>query len=275
MIKRLAVLAALAAALLFFNPPGVTHAAVAVCDAQRAGVCAGLVDWFSFEEASDTTRFGSFRNMALFEADGKDITRNTTYKVFGSGALQVGDGSQKGLIVPRGGGLTSGRWTVAVWVYVPSADSTGTPITLINTTVNSSSNDGALFQIKYLSSNWRIYYEAYENETGTTVSHSGTQNISTNAWHLLTITMSPLGDYGKSRVCTAVDNSSFECTSLTYTFQSFGGDMQLGYRYASGVDDSYNTVYIDGLGLWNGVAWDVPARNYYYNSGSGRAFPFY
>lgn len=36
----------------------------------------------------------------------------------------------------------------------------------------------------------------------------------------------------------------------------------------------YNTVYLDGFGIW-ARTWDTADMALYYNAGAGRAFPFY
>ena len=90
-----------------------------VCDPQKSPLCSGLMEWWGFGEASDSSREGSAAGRLWLEDPSVDLGTGSN-KVGGSYSLFFdGDGA---LRIPRAGSLPS-RGTVAFWYY-PQAPST-------------------------------------------------------------------------------------------------------------------------------------------------------
>lgn len=271
LFAALAAALALTAAVLLLAPA--TTDAAGVCDPQRSLLCRGLVDVWGFEDSTpDYTRFGSFADTPLLEVDGHDVG-NGGGKL-GTYAVKLGDAAGNGLVAYRSPAFVNGYWTWAAWVYIPSGANTTIPLFSTSPCMGApcSSNqelDGSVLSLVY-SAGFYPKFQAWEQETGTAFSKQGGTALSVDTYHLLVLTMSPIGDYGKSRACFSVDGGAFDCGTLAYSFKGNSYDLQLGYRESV----EYRTVYLDGMGIW-ARTWDATDVYLYYNGSAGRAFPFY
>lgn len=271
MIKRaLALTLALAFAAVGVATflPSTTDAA-GICDPQRSNLCNALVDVWNFDVASNPSAYyGQFQDTALLKEDGGAAIQGGD-KIGGTASVYLGAANADRLVVRRSGGFTTGNWTVSSWVYLyPQV--TNRDIVFF-TTHDALNTDGLFAAWRYASGAWYLNVWGYETETGTSYTKQFTTATSTTAFHLATITMSPYGPYGKSQVCLSVDNAAFQCGPMGYSLKGNSRDLHVGAGpWATG----YNNIYLDGFGIW-GRTWDAADMALYYNSGTGRAFPFY
>jgi hypothetical protein len=173
------------------------------------------------------------------------------------------------LRIPRfGSGAFTSYFTVAAWVRMTTV---GVQNTIVATTDGGTSYTGILMRVN--SSNHPEIY-AYENETDTSQSYTHGGTVSASYWYLIVWKLSPYGPYGKAQACISMTKSgdalsAFTCGNLTYNVRSNSADLTVGGR-----GGEYLYGQIDGLGVWS-RAWSPNDLSLYYNSGSGRSFPFY
>jgi hypothetical protein len=272
MIKRaLALTIALALVALgaaTFMPATIVDAA-GICDPTRSNLCNALVDVWQFDvPSSQSYYYGSFADTPLLKED-NGVAIQGGDKIGGTASVLLGQGNADRLVVRRSGGFTTGNWTMSSWVYL-YPQSTARDITLL-TTYDGPNTDGFTVSWHYTSGAWYPQAFGWESETGTYYSKVYSASTSTQAWHLVTVTMSPYGPYGKSQVCLSVDNAAFQCGPMGYSLKGNTRDLYVGAApYATG----YNNIYLDGFGIW-ARTWDTADMALYYNSAAGRAFPFY
>jgi hypothetical protein len=237
-----------------------------ICDPQRSNLCNGLVDVWNFDVASNASAYlGQFQDSQLLKEDGGAAVQGGD-KIGGTASIYLGGAATDRLVIRRNGGFTSGNWTLSSWVYL-YPQSTARDIVLLST-YDWSNQDGLLIRWRYITSAWKLEAYGWEAETGTAYTKLAASATTTGAWHLVTVTMSPYGPYGKSQVCLSVDNAAFECGPMGYSLKGNARDLHVG------ASSSYNNIYLDGFGIW-ARTWDTADMALYYNSGSGRAFPFY
>jgi hypothetical protein len=265
MLLAVVVLAALVAA------PHQSQASFGVCDPTRSNLCVGLVDSWDFTEITNASAcFGSFANTLLLKNDlgGMTIGGN---KVGSGGSACLGNASQAdSLMIPRAGGFSGGNWTWAAWVY-SAPTSTAREATLF-TNHDGGATDGFGVRFLYVSGAWYLNAFAWEAETNTSYMKQFSSSTSTSSWHLVVVTMSPYGDYGKSQACLSIDGSAFECGAMGYMLKGNVRDLHFGASgtYATG----YNPVCFDGMAIWSRTFDATDVANLH-NSGTGRAFPYY
>lgn len=273
---RFGLLAAGIVAALMLAPshtplaPQPAQAAVGICDPQQSVLCSGLVEWWNFEEAANSTRFGSYGDTPLYEGQTTNVDRQTSagyYKLGSSGASGFYTNSAQ-LRSPRfGSGMFTSYWTVAAWMRRTSQGNYDT----VFSTWDGSPLGGVLLRIN--SGNQAEIY-AYEDETDTTQNYTHATALNTTDMYLVVWKLSPYGPYGKAQACISVTKSgdavsAFTCGDLTYNVRSSSGDLTVGGRGAE-----YFHGTLDALGVW-ARAWSPTDLAAYYNSGTGRAFPFY
>jgi hypothetical protein len=272
MKKIIVALAAVAAFTLAFLAPHPSTAGVGICDPQQSVLCQGLVEWWNFEEPTDSTRFGSYRNSALLEEPAQNVGQSATHRL-GSYAAGNFDTNAAHFRIPRyGSGQFTSYFTVASWVYLSTGGSYGTVVAATEGLGGITTNG---LYVRINSSN-KPEFVVYENETDTGQTYNTYPTaLVTGNWYLVVWKLSPFGPYGKAQVCISATKvgdslSAFSCGDLTYNVRSNAADLSVGGRE----NGERFKGYIDGVGIW-ARAWSPADLALYWNSGNGRAFPFY
>lgn len=249
----------LSALTVLVSLPAASFAQRATCDPNRSPLCKGLVSFYTFDESSDYLRRDSFSFFDLREPGGVNFGTGSD-KVGGTASIWLN--SSGALSYPQYGGIGS-NFTVAVWVFL--SNTTGQQFLL--TTDGPSESGVSLYLQDGKPSIWTT-----ADEVDTSNGYSTGSAISTSAWHLLVFTMSPYGPYGKAQACVSVDGGAFSCGSLSYNARpTANSTLTVGASYDNTVKYA---SYMDGL-LIAGRVWSPVDVALYYNSGSGRNFPFY
>jgi hypothetical protein len=250
-----------------------TAPAGGVCDPQKSHLCMGLVDWWNFDEANDSYRVGAYRDTILLEEDGVNVGVGTAKL----GTASAGPFASAALTIPRYGDLSSYS-TVAMWVWPVNRT---TDQFLWSTVVQretysgsgSYNSSGSWFWINTSGQLW--FAEHRDEDDSFTYSNLGTSAIPLNQWSLIVVKLSPYGPYGKAQACGSINNAAFQCVSTTYNHRFAPADLWIGAAKSHTTSPvSRFSGYIDGLGVWS-RAWSPKDMAEYYNSGTGRAFPFY
>ena len=257
---------------LAFTPVQRSDASVGLCDPQQSKLCQGLVEWYDFEQGPPAV-FGSYANTMLRQGDSVDYISLGTGPT-GTNYVKLSGASYGYLAQPRVGGFTGGRWTVSLWTYVPASGwDTAKYTTLFSTRrgVSGVAAAGFLVQLKY-ATGWKVNTYCWDDETGTSLNAVNTTALAVG-WHMVTISMSPYGPYGKSKIRIAIDGGAFVDTTMSYLMRASVMDFTLGHQDGLACS-SENMAYLDGFGIWAREfdANDVTAN---YNSGAGMDFPFY
>ena len=216
-----ALLVALAALALVVTRAPQSSAGIGICDPKQSVLCVGLGEVYNFEEASDTTRFGSYGDAQLQEQDAMDV--GTAAGKIGSYSASF-SGSNHFHNQQGGPTFGSGYWTAALWVY-PTAD--GADKGLLS---NTSADRSITLDLYWTNSHLYPRFRALKEETLAAVSAVGDTYVTKDAWNLVVYTMSMYGDYGQARVCISVNSQATPaCTSVTYDLRSsVGGAFDVG-----------------------------------------------
>jgi hypothetical protein len=271
---RVGLLAAGIVAALMLAPshtplaPRPAEAAVGICDPQQSVLCRGLVEWWNFEEATDSTRFGSYANTPLYEMGAAGVNRNATHMAWTGSSYSAGNfnTTSSQFRIPRfGSNMFTSYFTVAVWLYQSTASGLQTVLATTDGSGTASDSSGIILRLNA----GKPELDAWEDETDTGQSYTYASAIPLDQWALVVWKLSPYGPYGKAQACISVNNAAFTCGDLTYNVRSSSADLTVGGR-----SGEYLNTVMDGLAIWSrGLSANDVAL--YYNSGSGRAFPFY
>jgi hypothetical protein len=259
--KTLLALAATILAALTLVPaaPRNASAGVGVCDPQQSRLCLGLLEWWQFDHTADA-QFGSFANTPLYEQDGTNQALYLSGKGGAHGDALDFSGSNQQLSIPRFGSLAQYS-TVAFWLR---PDSVTGYRTLVSNIVGAPNSGGFIYRLNSGKPEMIVFVD----ETTSYTVYTSTTTLSAGTWYLLVFKVSPYGPYGNAQGCVSINGGAFSCGNLTYNTKPSPGDLTVGGRSGEYFDGG-----IDSFGIWS-RAWDTDDVAWYWNSGSGRVFPF-
>lgn len=214
------------------------------------------MSWYNFDEASDSLRLDSYGYSDLREKDAANV--GTAGAKFGTAPANFLTTNY--LTKTEWGALGGGNWTIGVWIWAVAY--TGTQDIVV---LGDYAHEGVIFRIQ----GGKPQVNVWEQETDTLYGFGHSTTPSTAAWHLVVVTMSPYGPYGKARACISLDGGTQQCsTAFAYNVKTVFSNLTVG-GYGGGFNGA-----IDGL-LIASRTWSPYDISLYWNGGSGRAFPFY
>jgi hypothetical protein len=268
---------------VFVAFPVLSSAQRATCawDDGNGPLCQGLVSYYKFEEGSDSLRKDSYGYSDLRECPGTNV--GSASGKLGTNAVNFTGAATQGLTLPFGGQFGRGFWTIAAWVY-PTDNSASRGIlsthsSLVTKSMGTGVNTGPSGVKLYLWKSGASLYprvEVYENETDTQKFRFVNTNVTLNTWHLIVVKSSPT-TVGHAEICISLDGAAFLCTAYNFNIRGNLGWLVVGKDDASCAASlpigQYFFGRIDSLAIYS-RAWSPNDLALFWNSGTGRDFPF-
>lgn len=239
-------------------------------------LCGGLIEYWGFEEASDSPRFGAF-GTPLLEVSGKNTARiaEILATLEGSWSLDLASANQGWLW--QLGGLPAGSSTISVWFKTNSLGAVGTKYTIVSANTVNVPGPELYFEVTTVGTSGKVCYTNYEAETGTQIGPlcSSAGSVTGQSLHMVTVGESPFF-VGKARLFLSLDGAAPSFTSTGYYTRSGITIMEVGAhrsKYLAGPFSQYFDGQLDQLILWSRplTAAEITLL---YNGGAGRAYPF-
>ena len=241
-------------------------------------LCGGLIEYWGFEEASDSPRFGAF-GTALLEVNGKN-TANIAEIVSIEGTKSLDLESTDQAWLWQLGGLPTGSSTIAVWFKLESLSSTvGTKQTIVSSnTANIAGPELYVETTNATSPKAKVCYTNYEAETSNqlTVCSAADSLLVATAYHVAA-GESPFF-VGKSRLFLSLDGAAMTTTAAAYYTVSGIPLTDVGAHRSSYLGGTFSQ-YFDGQ-LEQLIEWRRPLTQAEINllvvagTKSPRSYPF-
>lgn len=272
MLKRLAATVVVVLALVP-SPPASADRSYVLCDARRSSLCAEVVSVYEFEEGPDAARRCEVTGAVMIEPDGSNVAR-AAGKI-GSYAFDHTATTTSYLTTRNTFGLT-GTFTASLWLYVNTPPSNGTTMLvehvdeLGTTTLRPFlflENSGGTTVVKWLTRN---------AITGADRTISSTTALSTGQWYHVI-----WGQYRnptssnllQERQWISINGGTPSYTDWPDPSATSAGHTRYGAVW-SGSGWQVGAYRIDQFAVWARRLRD-DERATLYNSGTGRAYPFY
>lgn len=266
-----------------------------MCDSARTSLCSGLIAVYEFDETSTTggvARTSETGSSRLIDMKGK--TRHTAVTASGKlgYALDHQAYAYDGLFISRTAPF-AGTWTMTFWIYINTPPSgSGKHVPILWTCPIQASTD--------------FYCGAYTPETGGTqppwisLVYGGAANTSkveynvrqtmlntdvpvtssalnNSTWYWIALGQYPTPDYThptQQTLWISVNNGAR--TTATTTWPDYG---RIGHLMVAGLPTTstnweYGAYRLDQMAMWGRYLTDAELTTVY-NSGTGKAYPFY
>lgn len=231
----LITLAALALAAIVPTMPADAASSVrSTCDASRSGLCAGLISFYQFEEASDYVRLDKLNAFDIYEQNGQDCG-SPAGKVNSDGtanqdAMSVNDANKCDYAFIPDYALGSGSWSIVSWIYVDSAGSSDQIQSILNMVGDDDGNHGPHLYVKNVGGGGLhptlLVLNAVDDSS---TSLEWSTHMTAAAWHQIAFGVYPKNDtYGSHVLWMQVDGGTRQTATTTYPIRSRVGDLTFG-----------------------------------------------
>jgi hypothetical protein len=282
MLKRAVTFAAvgLALAVLAPKPPASADRLYSFCDPFKSKFCQGLVNLWSFEEASDTARTSETGGARWLEPDAVNLTPYSATRVNGSYAFQHTAAANSWLVMRNSAGVGGQAFSLGIWIYPDTNPSASGKTVQVLTTKKPSGTQGyPALELVNTSGTTYLRYSATDIH-GNAYSVQSPYAMGTGKWHFIVVGGKPLpsASYPSAvelfmeQRCLSTCGTTRSTATVNYPQYVDLGDVYLG-AWNNTSPAEYGAYKIDYVGVWS---WgftqaDVTA---WYNSGNSKNFPF-
>ncbi len=251
------------------------------CDPQKSKFCAGLVAVYEFDEGSNYARTSETGSSRFLEPAGQNVGNTSGLLGANGGAAYAFNHTAAGnsyLEIPNTVGF-SGMFTINLWIRVntaPSASKFSDILYVYNASGSSPYHYDPRLQMVYdTGTTVKFKLLAKQSVTDTETPVTSAAVTYGTSWHLVSFGMYPsptTTEPYQTTLWIATDGGSKQTATITWPSVPATGNLRIGEDYAGG-NEEYGAYTVDQMSVYSWIfsAADLTA---FYNSGSGRQFPF-